>query len=71
MTAPASLLHKTGSYPGVCGFAHWKNVSIVVWRSRAEGPAAQAIVDFTHELMKQYPLFSVLHIVEELSLIHI
>ena len=44
---------------------HWKNVATFVWCARATGPSARAGVEFAGELSREYPQFSVLHVVEE------
>lgn len=44
---------------------HWRNVGIVSWQSRADAQAAREVVEFVDLLLPKYPMFSVIHVVEE------
>jgi hypothetical protein len=59
------VLDKYELQPGAYAFAHWKNVAILVWCTRADADSARQATGFADQLVAKYRHFSVLHIVED------
>jgi hypothetical protein len=60
----ANGLTKEMARAGACYAVHWKNVALAVWNTRANGETAGLAVDHSNLLKNEYPMFSVIHVVE-------
>ena len=59
------MLDRTLKPSDGCALGHHKNVSIVAWRMRADAAHVDAMAKFGEQLIPQYKVFSVIHVVEE------